>query len=244
MQEKFQPIPLKVSKIIQETHDVKTFRMESGSALPFVVLPGQFIVLSFEIFDQLKGRFRRKNRAFSVSSSPLERMHLEVTVKKTGLVSTYLHESIKEGDLLAIKNRSGEFYFREDLADELVLIAGGTGIAPLMSMIRYIDERGLPVKITLIYSNKTPSDIVFYKELQDLVFRHSHINCVYTITRPEGYAWQGPTGRISQVLLKQNISNLKALFYICGPAAMIQSSVELLKGLGVDPSRIRVEKWD
>ena len=223
---------------------MKTFRLESGSLLPFEFFPGQFIVLCFYFFEPSKGRTVRKNRAFSISSSPTERNYLEITVKKTGRVSTYMHEVVKEGDLFTIKNRSGEFYFQEGMAKELVLIAGGTGIAPLMSMIRYITQRKLPVKITLIYSNKTPEDIIFQKELQSLESRNVQLRCVHTLTRPEGYAWQGPTGRISQELLEQNISNKQALFYICGPKAMIQSCVELLKGLGIDSSRIKLEKWD
>lgn len=244
MQERFQPVQLRVSKIIQETHDVKTFRLRTDSQVPFEFLPGQFIVLTFEFFDQAKGRTVRKNRAFSISSSPTEKNYLEITVKKTGRISTYLHEIVKEGDLLTIKNRSGEFYFQEGLSDGLVLIAGGTGIAPLMSMIRYVTQRKLPVKIVLLYSNKTPGDIIFYKELQDLESHHPNLRCVHTITRPEGYDWKGSTGRINQELLEQNVSNKQALFYICGPKAMIQAMVELLKGLGVHPSRTKIEKWD
>ncbi len=223
---------------------MKIFRLGMGSQVSFEFLPGQFIVLAFEIFDQTKGRSVRKNRAFSISSSPAEKNYLEITVKKTGRISTYLHEVVKEGDLLTIKNRSGEFYFQEGFSDELVLIAGGTGIAPLMSMIRYIIQRKLPVKITLLYSNKTSGDIIFYKEIQDLEFRNSDFRCVHTITRPEGYDWKGSTGRINQELLEQNVSNKQALFYICGPKAMIQATAELLKGLGVHPSRIKIEKWD
>jgi len=261
MFEAFQPIQLKVSKIIQETQDVKIFQLEratglaspphtppkkddSGSSMPFEFYPGQFLVLSFEIFDPAKDRLRRKNRAFSISSSPTEKSYVEITVKKTGLVSTYMHGCIKEGDLLLIKNRSGEFHFREGLADELVLIAGGTGIAPLMSMIRYVTERKLTVKMTLLFSNKTPADIVFYKELRDMESRNPLLRCVFTITRPEGYSWQGPTGRISQELIERCVPNRQALFYICGPTPMIQSCVLLLKAVGVDPSRIRLEKWD
>ena len=223
---------------------MKTFRLESGSPLPFEFFPGQFIVLSFEIFNPSKGRMVHKNRAFSISSSPTEKNYLEITVKKTGRVSTFMHETLKEGNFLAIKNRSGEFYFQEGMAQELVLISGGTGIAPLMSMIRYIAQRKLLVKITLFHSNKTPEDIIFQKELQNLESRNALLRCVHTITRPEGYNWQGPTGRINQALLEQNISNKQALFYICGPKAMIQTCVEHLKGLGVDPSYIKLEKWD
>ncbi|MCI0528691.1 MAG: ferredoxin reductase [Nitrospira sp.] len=244
MQERFQLVQLRVSKIIQETHDVKTFRLGTTSQIPFEFLPGQFIVLAFEIFDPTKGRSVHKNRAFSISSSPTEKNYLEITVKKTGRISTYLHEVVKEEDLLTIKNRSGEFYFQEGLCDELVLIAGGTGIAPLMSMIRYVTQRKLPVKITLLYSNKIPEDIIFYKEIQDLESRHSNFRCIHTITRPEGDNWKGPTGRINQELLEQSISNKQALFYICGPKAMIQTVAELLKGLKVDHSRIKIEKWD
>ncbi len=223
---------------------MKTFRLGADSQMPFEFLPGQFIVLAFEIFDQTKGRTVRKNRAFSISSSPMEKNYLEITVKKTGRISTYMHEVVKEEDLLTIKNRSGEFYFQEGLSNELVLIAGGTGIAPLMSMIQYITQRKLPVKITLLYSNKAPEDIIFYKGIQDLESSHSNFRCVHTITRPEGYGWRGPTGRINQELLEQNVSNKQALFYICGPKAMIQATMEHLKGLGVHPSRIKIEKWD
>ncbi len=223
---------------------MKTFRLGADSQIPFEFLPGQFIVLTFEIFDQTKGRSVRKNRAFSISSSPMEKNYLEITVKKTGRISTYLHEVVKEKDLLTIKNRSGEFYFQDNLSDELVLIAGGTGIAPLMGMIRYITQRKLPVKTTLLYSNKTPVDILFYKEIQDLESSHSSFRCVHTITRPEGYDWRGPTGRISREMLEQTVSNKQALFYICGPKAMIQATVESLKGLGVHSSRIKIEKWN
>jgi ferredoxin-NADP reductase len=223
---------------------VKTFRLGVDSQVPFEFLPGQFIILAFEIFDRAKGRSVRKNRAFSISSSPMEKNYLEITVKKTGRISTYMHEVVKEKDLLTIKNRSGEFYFQEGFSDELVLIAGGTGIAPLMSMVRNISQRKLPVKITLLYSNKTPGDIIFYKEIQALESSHSNFRCIHTITRPEGYNWRGPTGRINQELLEQNVSNKQALFYICGPKAMIQATAEFLKGLGVHPSRIKIEKWD
>jgi ferredoxin-NADP reductase len=178
------------------------------------------------------------------TACPTDQHYLEITVKKTGRVSTFMHEAVKEGDLLTIRNRSGEFYFQEGMAKELVLIAGGTGIAPLMSMIRYITQRKLPVKITLIYSNKTPEDIIFQRELQNLELHNELLRCVHTITRPEGYNWQGPTGRINQELLERNISNKQALFYICGPKAMIQTCVEQLKGLGVSSFQIKIEKWD
>jgi NAD(P)H-flavin reductase len=100
------------------------------------------------------------------------------------------------------------------------------------------------VHVTLLYSNKTPEDIIFHKELQGLESRNSYFRCVHTISRSEGYDWKGPTGRIHQELLEQNVSNKQALFYICGPKAMIQATVELLKGLGVHPSHLKIEKWD
>jgi ferredoxin-NADP reductase len=71
--ERFQTVQLRVSEIIRETHDVKTFRLETGSQIPFEFLPGQFVVLAFDIFDQAKGRSVHKNRAFSVSSSPADK---------------------------------------------------------------------------------------------------------------------------------------------------------------------------
>ena len=240
----FQPVQLRVSGIVQEAPDVKTFRLGSDSDLPFEFLSGQFIVLFFEIFDEAKGRIRRKSRAFSISSSPIHKDYIEVTVRKTGFVSSFMHEVLKVGDQVTVKSLSGDFNFQEGLADELVLLAGGTGIAPLMSMIRYIIDRRLAIPVTLIYSSRTPEDIIFREELEVISSRHPNLRCVNTITRPEGTAWEGPTGRINRSLLGPDTLNRQALFYLCGPQAMIEAGVELLKEVGVDQSRIRLEKWD
>ena len=240
----FQPVQLRISGIVQETPDVKTFRLQSDSGLPFDFLPGQFIVLTFEIFDEAKGRLRRKNRAFSISSSPTHKDGLEITVRKTGFVSSFMHQVLVVGDPVTVKSRSGEFYFQESMADELFLLAGGTGVAPFMSMIRYIMDRNLPVHVTLVYSSRTPADIIFHSELETLSSRHSNLRCVYTITRPAGVLWEGPTGRISRALLEQHIPHRQALYYLCGPEAMIEAGVGFLKELGIEERWIRLEKWD
>lgn len=240
----FEPIQLRVSRIVQETADVKTFRLEADSPLPFDFLAGQFIVLHFEIYDEAKGKVRRKNRAFSISSSPLEKKFLEITVRKTGFVSSFMHDALKVGDWVTVRSLGGKFIFQDGLADELVLIAGGTGVAPFRSMIRYILQKNLPVKVTLIYSSRTPSDILFREEFDALSAAHPDLRCVHTITRPRGESWRGNTGRISVGLLRRHVSNLAALFYLCGPTPMIEEGVRLLKEMGVEEGRIRLEKWD
>ncbi len=239
----FQPIQLKVSKIVQETPDVKTYRLALEHPLPSAFLPGQFIVLHFEIFDKAKGRLRKKNRAFSISSSPDSRDYWEVTVRKTGFVSSYMDETLKVGDRVIVKSLGGEFYFQEAGAKELVLLAGGTGIAPLMSMIRYVIDRHLPTKLTLIYSCRSLEDIIFREELERISVTQPNIQCVFTMTRSVDDSWRGHRGRISRELLEEYISNFKALFYLCGPDAMVQSGLSHLKEMGVNEDRIRLEKW-
>ncbi len=203
MEPVFSPLELKVQRIIRETRDVKTFRLSGEGPIPFDFFPGQFLILSFRLYDPSKGREVNKNRAFSVSSSPTDRDYLEVTVKKTGRVTRHMHETLGEGDTVRVKNRAGEFYYREGMGERLVLIAGGTGVAPLMSMIRYIGARRLPVGLILLYSNRTPEEFAFSRELEEQERQIPGFRCLHTVTRPEGHAWNGRIGRIGQPMLEE-----------------------------------------
>ena len=235
---------MKVAEVITETHDTKTirFRFEQGQSLDY--LPGQFVMLKTAV--EHSGQTKNVARAMSFASPSTRKEHFDLTVKETpgGALSTHVVRKTKPGDEFEVKGPYGNFTFHDNSTDYIVLLGAGSGITPLMCMIRHVADKKLPVKTTLLYSNKTPGDIVYHKELLDLQGRHHNFHFVFTITRPEGYEWSGLTGRIDKNLLQEHLGNEKALYYICGPPVFVEDIVKMLKELVVDSQRIKVEKYD
>src|SRR6266496_771425 len=155
-----------VGRIFQETSDVKTLRLMNplGGPLPFTYLPGQFITVALAPDNQLV------KRSYTIASSPTQHDYVEITVKheNEGIVSGFLHNHVKEGDLLDFSGPSGFFTFTGRECKCILLIAGGVGITPLMSVLRYLTDRSWPGDVFLLYCIKTPRDIIFREELDYL----------------------------------------------------------------------------
>lgn len=239
---------LRVEAIQQETPDVKTFRFVADHGLPFSFLPGQFITLTAELWNPKRNRLGQVHRAFSLSSSPLDLHGLEIAVRRyhDGRMTTWLHDSVHEGDWVEIKGPDGEFVFREGETDELILIAGGIGVAPFRGMIRYIIQKGLPVQVRLVYSARTPADFAFAEELHATARHAQNVRCLYTVTRgsPDQMTdWTGRIGRVDEGLLREQMGSPQALYYLCGPDTMIDETAKTLLRLGVAEPRIRFERW-
>ena len=242
---------LRVSTIRQETPDSKSFCLVTPLVTPspvssFSFLPGQFLTLTAELWNPKRNRPGPVHRAFSISSSPLDQDGVEIAAKRyeAGRMTPWLHDTVHEGQMLDVKGPDGEFVFREGETDELILIAGGIGIAPFRSMIRYIVQKGLPVQVRLLYSARTPADFAFADEFNALAARAANFRCLYTVTRPATAAeWSGRVGRVDEALLREQIGSGRALYYLCGPNIMINDTAGILLRLGVDEPRIRFERW-
>jgi glycine betaine catabolism B len=233
---------LRVSQIVQETPHVKTFRMinPTGGVLPFGFLPGQFLTLKV-VHD---GKAVR--RGYTIASSPIRQDHAEITVKHEdgGLVSGYLHEHVQPGELLDVAGPYGSFTFTGDEADSIVLIGGGVGITPLMSVIRYLTDQGWPGQIHLLYGVHTPGDIVFRQEIETLNRRFANVHAVITVSHPEGTDWAGRTGRISKELISQCVPDIAARrVHVCGPASFMKAVKRMLVELGVADSQIKSDAF-
>lgn len=233
-------LSLQIKEILQETHDTKTYRFDF-SKRPWTFLPGQFITVKFLIDG------KPAIRSYSISSSPTQQDHLDITVKITpnGLTSVYLFDKVKAGDRFEIRGPFGKCTYTEDLGKNIVLIGAGSGIAPLMSILRYVIDKKTGAKVTLFYSNKTKEDIIFYKELAQLEKENPNFRCILTVTRDET-GWTGKTGRITAEMLSENIADKDtAIFYAAGPPAMVDDAVKILKeSLAISPTRIRTEKFN
>lgn len=233
---------LSVAGIIRQTSDVQTFRFAApdGGPLPFQHQPGQYLVIS----PMIKGK--KLNRPYTISSSPAQPGYCEITVKREemGLVSRHLHDKLREGDTVNISAPTGRFIFDGSQASSVVLIAGGVGITPLMAIARYLTDKNWKGDIYFAYAAKTPKDIIYRQELDDLKARFPNLHLHITLSRAEGSDWTGYKGRVSAEFLMKCIPELSTrLVYICGPAAMMTMTIQVLKDLGVPAEQIKSEEF-
>lgn len=234
-------LELKVSQIIQETPTTKTFRLVSatGALLP-PFQAGQYI----NLFVEAGGV--RTSRPYSISSSPTRTSSYDITVRqvKDGFVSSFLLEGTRTGDTFESSGPSGNLVYNPLFhGDDLVFLAGGSGITPFMSMIRDVADRGLKRRILLIYGSRDPSDIIFRDELERITSLHDNIRVHHVISEPpQGYA--GLSGFITSDVIARLASDVsRKMFYICGPEAMYEACLTELARLGVARRRIRTEVY-
>ncbi len=233
---------LRVARIFEEADGIRTFRLvdPAGGRLPFEYQPGQYLNLTVD-FDGARHR-----RSYTLASSPSRPSYCEITVKRedNGLVSRHLHDRVREGELLQIRAPAGRFTFTGVEAKSIVLIAGGVGITPLMSKIRYLTDTCWPGTITLVISARTEASIAFRGELHELQKRFANFTAAITLTREPGPGWSGNRGRITADFLKAAVPDLQhARFHLCGPTEMTTPVIAILKELDVPEESIRVESF-
>ena len=222
-----------------QTPDARTlcFRVQDGKQL--IAKPGQFLTLHLDIEG------KQVARSYSICSSPLKTDYVEITPKRTknGYVSVFLNERATPGLVIKATGPAGRFYFDEKLHAEIVLIAAGSGITPMIAMIRYIEERALTVPVTLIYCVRTSQDIIFQQELTRLSHSLARFRYVITLSAPD-VSWKGNKGRLNKEFLLERVPDFRVpTFFLCGPGAFMQHVSELLKEQGVTADRIKQESF-
>lgn len=224
-----------VLAVRQETHDVRTFRFSVPR--DFTFKPGQFIMLFLDVDG------KEDSRAFSISSSPAQKGYIETTKKIGDSGYSKKLSTMTEGNRVKIRGPFGLFILEEN-EKNIMLLAGGIGVTPFRSMVHYVADKKLPNKITLFYSAKTPEDIAFKKEFEELVKRNRNIKIVYTVTRPEEskQKWSGVVGRIDESMIKQH-ADTNGLYYVAGPPAMVDAMVAMVKSMGIPQNRIKIERF-
>lgn len=233
---------LRVAQIFDETPTVKTFRLMNpvGGALPFSYLPGQFLTLAVLLDGEVV------KRSYTIASSPTQQDFVEITVRHAdrGEVSGFLHERVKADDLLELSAPFGSFIFTGRECRCILLIGGGVGITPLMSVLRYLTDRSWPGDIYLLHSIAKLDEFIFREELEYLARRHPNVRMVVTVSHPEGSDWKGPTGRITKELIAQSVPDLASRYvHLCGPVPMMEATKKMLAELGVTPERIKTEAF-
>lgn len=231
-----------VCRTFDEVQNVRTLRLVTGDggALPFDFLPGQFLTVAVQHAG------KTVKRSYTIASSPTVRDYVEITVKREehGVVSRLLHDDVQEGGTLELTAPLGKFTFTGDEAESIVLIGGGVGITPLMSVVRYLTDRGWGNPIHLLYCCRTTKDFIFQEELEYLQRRNPNLSVVATMTRERGTVWMGPTGRLTPELIASSVPDLeRQRVHLCGPGPMMDAVKDMLAELAVPASQVFTEAF-
>tara|TARA_R110002049_G_scaffold288534_2_gene471124 strand:+ start:13342 stop:15432 length:2091 start_codon:yes stop_codon:yes gene_type:complete len=233
---------LRVAKIIQETDDVKTFRLVAchGGGIPFSYLPGQFLTFTLPVAE------KPIKRSYTISSSPTQGYYCEVTVKREdkGAGSRYLHDQVKVGDTLEVRAPSGRFTFTGQESDDIVLISGGVGITPMMSIARALTDMAWPGEIHFVVACRDPEHFIFESELQRLQSEFENLQVHVAMSRIDDDMNGYRSGRLGKEMLTEWVPDIaKKRVHICGAPAMMEATKEMLAALGVAAENIHTENF-
>jgi ferredoxin-NADP reductase len=186
-------------------------------------------------------------RSYSIASAPEdERLVLTVERLDDGEVSPYLTDVLMAGDKLELRGPIGG-YFTWEAGDggPLFLVGGGSGIAPLMAMIRHRAAAGSDVPTRLLYSSRSFEEIIYRQELEKLALWDGALEVIHTLTRSRPEAWTGYDRRIDAEMLREVVwsPDESPLAFVCGPTSFVEGAADALVSLGHDPARVKTERF-
>ena len=235
---------LVITRIFDETPDVKTFRLAAadGGAMPFTHTAGQYLNLALTIDG------KRVNRSYTIASPPTRTAYCEISVKRTadGYGSHHLHDTWREGQRVKVSAPAGKFVFAGSAMEprRVVFIAGGIGITPMMSVIRSLTDRGWPGEMYLLFSVRSVRDFVFRDELDYLRARFPTLHTRVLVSRDPETPWAGPRGQITREVIADFVPNLKSgPVLLCGPDPMMSAMRTILVGMGVPDEDVLQEAF-
>jgi len=228
--------------IHQETHDVRSFTFASPEGKRFGFESGQYFLFDVPVGNDIEPR------CYSISSSPHRPNAFTVTVKRVahGRVSNWLHDNLAVGMTLKAQGPLGHFVRPRDGMRKLLLLSGGSGITPVMSIVRDLADRCEPADIVFVHAARTPLDLIFRHELSWLASRMKGLRLHFL---PEGVAgepsWPGLTGRISPEFIKLAVPDIAdRIVMCCGPAPFMAAARSISSALGVPSSNYIEESFD
>jgi ferredoxin-NADP reductase len=217
-----------VASIKQETPRVKSFRIELPMWMPH--MPGQHYDVRLTAPDGY-----RAQRSYSVASSPLDEGEIELTIDRLddGEVSPYFHDVVVEGDRVEVRGPFASYFVWRGEAPVL-LVGGGSGVVPLMAILRHRRRTMPTLPMRLVYSVKSAKDVIYANELGD--------DMVLTFTRETPGGWTGHVGRIDSSMIADG-EFASGTAFVCGSNGFVEAGARLMLEAGFDPERIRTERF-
>src|SRR5437660_8129992 len=236
------PIQQGVAEVVSKdavTHDMRHLVLRLIEPADVKFFPGQYMVI------EIPGT--GATRSFSMANtSARDRGQFEFVIKvyPDGLFSHFLDTTLQVGDRLNIAGPYGVFTLREGDDADLIFVGGGAGMAPILSLLRSMAERGITRKATYYYGARGKRDLCFESELRALAEALPQFRYVPALSEPAaGDAWDGETGLITDVVRRHESGLGRAHAYVCGPPPMVEAAIPLLAQLGVAEKRIYYDKF-
>ncbi|MGL1956784.1 MAG: MOSC domain-containing protein [Colwellia sp.] len=237
---------LTCKKIINETHNVKTFVFSTDSSISKKTiqhLAGQHINFTMTIKGQ------QRHCCYTIASSPYSSLKHEnsinLTIKRVpnGKVSNYFHDHFNVGDCINAQPPSGNFHLPETIPQKVLLLSGGSGITPMLSMLRFMVEQKAQNSIVFFHSAHSEQDIIAKEEVRALAKQHGNCQVIYTLTQQTLPQWQGYKGYISE----QMLTNIKQLteheVFVCGPELFRKNAQQHFRTLGLSRQKYHYESF-
>lgn len=236
-------ITLTVKDVVKETADAVSIHFHHPEGKKIEYKAGQFFTLIVDING------KEERRAYSVCSSPFVDPNPAVAVKRVdgGKVSNYLNSELKAGDSIRVIPPLGNFTTELSPSNSrnVVLIAGGSGITPMMSLAKSVLSQEPNSKVTLVYANRDYDSIIFRKQLEEIQAANSDLKIIHVLENNSSNYGQHE-GYLTQSIIQQvklELSDEKAEYFICGPGPMMDIAINSLKNLGVSEQLIRKESF-
>jgi|SRR6185436_11987340 len=223
-----EPTSYQLTAITQDTHDTKTFCFGLPAAATLDMMPGDYLYVHATING------KSVKRPYTPSSMPGATGYFDLTVKRyeAGSISKYLHEQ-KVGNSVLMSGPNQGGHWVDGMAKNVGFVAGGTGITPMISIIRWILAQHQNAELFLVFANKTEADIIFRQEWDRNVREHGNFHCYHVLEQPP-VDWSQGSGRITDDVLDKHLPppDSGTVIFLCGPPPMVDHLEASLKGLG------------
>ncbi len=229
-----------VEKIEQLTSTIKLLRFNFGDE-EISFKPGQYVQLKAPAYE---GNEEEVYRAYSIASSVYDKNAVELLIGYTGgIATTYVHYHLKEGDQAHVNGPYGDFYYHEDDGGPIILAGAGTGMAPIISILKYMLENSIKRKAIFFFGAKTMSDLFLLDELKMFEEKLYDFKFIPTLSREESEDWKGEKGRVPVAIDKYIEKGENYTAYLCGSPAMIDSIIEALVKKEIPIEKIYYDKF-
>lgn len=228
----------KITAKIKDTHDVFVWQAAPIQGKIFDFQPGQFAMI--HLFDDTGATWLKK--PYSIASSPINKKYLEFGIKTQGEFTQKMNKALEIDDVIGIEGPYGVFAFDPKIHQNIVMFAGGIGITPFVSMIRFATESAVSVKILLYFCNQTENDVAYKNTLDKLALQNPNLQIIYSVDTCANNKWIGEIGLICQEKIKKYITDYQDKYvFLCGPIPFMKIAESILQSSKVPNDRIKKE---